>query len=828
MGTRSQRLVVLTVAALAVGAWYVWTLLPADLAVTVARAEECYRAAAEALAAGDAATAFRRFEELDVKLATAWRTLERAAGRKPAPAGERLQQLQTKKGEILYLKALRLRDVGYARATLEDKSIAELLDSSTGVHFRAVTKLPVEAERNEAIVFLRNAAALLPERDDVVTESLRTELMMRPVQWHLVRSLAESLLRIHPDDARSLYLLARIEFEQPSSDGSATPLDKRSGSRVKKAEEHIAHVKRMADFPPWRTYHLEAQIESWLLEDARRRRQPAEMARAQAALEELLWGRTAALRRARDGDGMKSLSTWDIDGAIGIFAVALDLRLHHASGAERAKLVAAVDRELFDFCANRLGDDAGEFPVSLLSSHLLSALYRSRPALAHEASDEWHALLEAVDELWRPSLAEGHLTPLVVAGFTDLLALEVRTERLRSQPVQAEMFEEASEHWLREGLKSAGAQKLTVAVQAPLHASAAYRAIMKGDAQELAAHLADLREVQEPAAQGAVQLFESLALLREGKLQATLDKLVGIHRLLPPDQALRPRLLQVQAHLGLGHVDRVLSELRQLDQAFADMDKLSVQDQLWLADLVSSREQVRYRIAQTHLALAADKRARFARQHPREPVPDEVTDLHERAVREADQALPDESPCAVWLHQAETLYADAVGRRQSIPITLTARSPSARAPLAGFALELARVAQPARASAAELEERLQARIHGAADDEAARLALVLLQAQTGRSDQAAKLLDHFVAGPETPGHHLLSDQLMLLADLCRRVDRRPLWESLEPIFASALERYPFDPTLVRALGQARAARNDPGATDLLRRAENLARARASK
>jgi hypothetical protein len=828
MGTRSQRLVVLTVAALAVGAWYAWTLLPADLAVTVAQAEECYRAAAEALAAGDAATAFRRFEELDAKLATAWRTLERAAGRKPAPSGERLQQLQMKKGEILYLKALRLRDVGYARAALEDKPIAELLDSSTGVRFRAVTMLPVEAERNEAIVLLRNAAGLLPDRDDVVTESLRTELMMRPVQWRLAHSLAESLLRLHPDDARSLYLLARIEFEQPSSDGSATPLEKRSASRVKKAEDYIAHVKRAVDYPLWRTYHLEAQIESWLLEDARRRRQPADAARAQTALEDLLWGRTAALRRARDGDGMKSLSSWDIDGAIGVFTIALDLRLHHASSVERAKLVADVDRELFDFCANRLGAEAGEFPVSLLSSHLLAALYRSRAAFAHDDRDEWHALLEAVDELWRPSLAEGQLTPLVAAGFADLLALEARIDRLRSPSAHAERFDEASAHWLRDGLKAAQAQKLTAAARAPLHASAAYRAIIMGDAPVLAAHLADLREVHEPVAQGTVQLFESLALLREGKLQSALDKLAGIHRLLPPDQPLRPRLLQAQAHLGLGHVDRVLSELRQLDQAFADMDKLSVQEQLWLADLVTSREQVRFRIAQTHLTLASEKRDRFARQHPGQPVPDEVTDLHERAVREADQTLPDESPFAVWLHQAETLYTDAVGRRQSIPITLTSRIPSARAPLAGFALELARVASPAGASIAELEQRLQARVRGAAEDQAARLALVLLLAQTGRSDQAAKMLDQFVASPETPGHHLLPDQLMLLADLCRSADRRSLWESLEPIFASALERYPFDPAVVRALGQARAARNDPGATELLRRADNLARARTSK
>ena len=126
---------------------------------------------------------------------------------------------------------------------------------------------------------LYNLAAtnLLPDDIELVTQGMRTELMLPSIQWSQVKGLAEATLKSRPDDVRALYLLARIEFEQPTADDptKSTPLNKRNSARIRKSLEYLAELKKNAQYPPWRVAFLEAKIHGWTIEDAQRRGEEA-------------------------------------------------------------------------------------------------------------------------------------------------------------------------------------------------------------------------------------------------------------------------------------------------------------------------------------------------------------------------------------------------------------------------------------------------------------------------------------------------------------------------------------------------------------------------
>ena len=128
-----------------------------------------------------------------------------------------------------------------------------------------------------------------------------------------------------------MYLLARFEYEQPSTAPTGgtpvppggTPVppsgkhNKRSRDRVLQARQYVNRLKDVDNYPLWRTLFLEAEITQWLRDDAAQasgnRRENED-----ATLRSLLFGAKGALARASAGEGLEHPSKWDAEGVLGL------------------------------------------------------------------------------------------------------------------------------------------------------------------------------------------------------------------------------------------------------------------------------------------------------------------------------------------------------------------------------------------------------------------------------------------------------------------------------------------------------------------------------
>ena len=122
----------------------------------------------------------------------------------------------------------------------DGKEIPETLDTSTGEKFRAFNFIADPAVRDDAINSLRNSAMRMPQDKAVQIEAIRYEVSMQPIAWTLARRFCQELLKQTPDDNRSLYMLARYEFEQPDIragqfTGPPKVLEKRTRAGVNEA-----------------------------------------------------------------------------------------------------------------------------------------------------------------------------------------------------------------------------------------------------------------------------------------------------------------------------------------------------------------------------------------------------------------------------------------------------------------------------------------------------------------------------------------------------------------------------------------------------------------
>lgn len=805
------------------GFWLVRTLYLADPVDNRQLAQEALSRADVALREGQPKKAIQCLDELERYLVQSGKALDRAAKAKPDPKSERFAQLQQWKGEILWLKSASIRDRAFAKAALDGAPIKEMLDTTTGEKIRSWAAIPGDNERQQAITLLRAATDLSRENEKVLTDALRTELMLQPIQWQIIQPIAQALLKNHPDDTRALYLLARIEFEQAPHDAPGQPLaaERKNADRVAKALDFLQQIKQAKRWPVWRTLHLEAKALTWQLDDAARRRDASTAGKARAALEKLYWGDSGALARFRSGEGLEALAAWDIDGLLNLPLLAAEFRIRDGAKLASAESLVEINQDLANFCVRESQEKTPRVPPELALGQLLRVLTLSQTPLSRDFPAEWTTLLKTLSSQLTPPLTQGQIPPAAIARFADFLLWESRRQEQTSHRVDAVALRTDSDRWLREGLQGADRRKLTPAQQGPLHAAAVYHKLAdSAPLTEITPHLRALSQLKEPAEALNFALCESLVSLRQGDLAKAVEKLDAVHRSLAPDQSFRAKLLLAHAYLGQGNFDRLLPLLRQLDSAFDNPDRLSVTDRLWLFDLAPSRDHLTYFLALSHLEIAKEKRLRYARENLAQKTAEDLVRPHELEADNLARRLRGDSPCVAWYLQAKAHYLTNVQlpERANLAIFELKRTPAHR--LAALAADLDR-----NRSAADLgivEKRLRE-----SNDRLDRLILAVLLAETGRADQTGPLFPPPTVHLDLPGDQLLPDQLDALGDIGAALQRTDWWLTQQALCTAAAARYPQDARVVLSLGLALAGTNDPRARTTLERAERLARQRSS-
>jgi hypothetical protein len=567
--------------------------------------------------------------------------------------------------------------------------------------------------------------------------------------------------------------------------------------------------------------HLEAKAQTWLYQDARRRRDEAGARKARAALEELYWGKSAALTRLRAGEGLETLSAWDIDGALGVPMLALDLRLREAGKPGSAAPVLQVVEDYVAFCLDRAGQPKQGALQERALGQLPSILSMSQAKLNRDLPDDWLRLVEKLNGRLHPLLKQDRIAPATVAAFADFLLLESRHQHIANHPGRATALRLDAGRWLNDGLRSAKNGKRAPAELASLYASAAYFKL-SADAPpaEYALELKALADLATPEAQGQARLCEGLALLRQGSPEKALEV---IPRVSITDRQIGLPVLQAQIYLALGNIDRLLPTLRQLESAFNERDQLSLGDQLWLLDFSPRREMLVYLMAACHLDLARDKRSRFLQEYPDRTAPADLVQLHEREADNLARAFPTADPCRAWYLQDKARYYRGAGDldRADQAIDELRHHPASRFALLSLELDTALSARSTK-DLDTLETRLRSSLDINGADLSARLALVLLLATTDRLNAARSMLVHAPSAQPVAGDQLLPRQLDTLRVLYSEANRPELGGEMLALFASAEARYRHDPRIVFGIGQALTLKKDVAAPQVLRRAQALA------
>ncbi|HEX3315692.1 MAG TPA: hypothetical protein VHR72_12405, partial [Gemmataceae bacterium] len=741
------------------------------------------------------------------------------------PQAQRLIYL----GEYCRHKANQLRDSVFAAALAAGKPIPDTNDSSTGERFRSFTSLP-DALQSEAISRLRNATDLLPDDLGLVTEGLRTELMLWPIQWTQVKVLAEATLKLKPEDPRSLYLLARIEFEQPTLDDptKATPPTRRNLARIRKSFEYLTELKKTPNYPPWRVALLEARIHGWMNDDAVRRGDDAAARTEQAALAAMFWGDADLIARSQKGEGLSgALSGWDVEGVLGMFDQAVKLAVFTAAPAERTVQVVRVNHEFAKFSKPRPGRNDTNLSIEAVSTGMMSVLLQSDRLLTGPGRAEWAGMLEAYRTRWQAEMERGQLTPPVVSAFADECRLESRRQRSTS-PANADRLEAQANEWIETSLRTAADKHLSASVQATLHASAAYGKIIAGAPRsEVAGHLKALAACPEPALRAIGNILEGFSLVKVGALEQANEKLELLHRALDPDRMLPAHLLLNEIFAGTANADRLLPSLRLLERTLDDQpDRFTTSERVWLADLAPDLDRIRFLMAQAHLEMAQDKHYRYLLKNPGQEPPQDLWAGHVREASELAKKLSPASPYRIYLHQQDALCALSLGQRARATFVVGALRALPGEKLSAISLAVALAFPPGngtRQYADELEAEFRQRLAKEPTDSATRVGLALILARTGRAEEAVKILESYVSRPDIKGDRLLVEQIDLLDMVAEQVDRPGMWKTLRPLFAASLIRYPLDPRAALAIGEAEAALgNVDAASRELERTINLA------
>jgi tetratricopeptide (TPR) repeat protein len=782
--------------------------------------QESYARGEQAYQAGDAAAANLRFDEANLRASAALDDLEKERQTPKARTAEEGARLQELEGQAYWLRARALRDRAFAQALHDQKPIDEFTDASTAEKFRGVVQIPDSETRNEAITCVRQAAVRLPQSAEVQKEALRTELSLQPMQWDLVQLLARNVDQLNPKDARALYVLAREEYEQPATDRkggvmASTPPEKRSRERMLKARDYLAQLKGVENYPLWRTLHLEALVDEWLIAHPGPKTTPAEQQKERQALRALLLDETdGAVARARRGERLTPLSTWDVQGVFGVHLMALDQVVAdaRAGDADADRVLEMLDTTLA-FCAKMAGDDAPPLNLEEAASTAVAAAARAQPVLAAAPPARWPEDLASVQALARKALQQSVTRPALYADLARLLLNEAQVQANRDNKERPAELRRQARQWVEDGLRVGEAAKVPAADLASLHALAAEMQVLAGGKREsIAPHLEALKQAGRPQAQALAALLEGAAAEREGRLEKARQSLEEVLASSNPDLALRAHLVLANVYLGLGQPDRALTSLGAVAKAYERFEQLSPQEKAWALEFGRSPDDVTSLLVVANLEAARAKVARFVKRNPGEKLPYELVKSNEDAAKRLLAQIAPQTAQERAARQALVAYYAATGRRDQARKEVASLEKDYPASVDVLRLEVTLLAQPESPAAGAksatnpapapdpsavkaADARIQQFLTDNPRDVAARLLWAEWLTRTGRADKALTYLQdpaNFPGGKDEVYNRVLAAALVGKGDRAQG--------------AEVLQHLPHDPAVDVALIQVAATR----------------------
>jgi tetratricopeptide (TPR) repeat protein len=612
-------------------------------------AEDTYARGAAAWQAGDNGSAAARFDEANLKANKAIDTVDKELQDPKNQDGDTLAHLNGLKGQACWVKARAIRDLYFVKAVMEGKPLVESVDSLTGEKFRSVLPIPDREARREAYGCLREAALRLTDDREVQKDALRTEVQMPVLNWDTVEKLARQNLKLNAQDLWATYLLARFEFEQPAADprtgmAGPTPSNKRSRDRMLQAREYIQRLKEIENYPLWRTLHLEAQIAEWLRDDAAAHAKSTRQEQEDATLRTLLLApKTGALARANAGEGMEHLYLWDVQGVLGLHAMALDVAVVDSRKPKgTTEKVAGLLRTTLDLC-RQLADKNPANAADCASIAVL-AMTKAQPALLGDPPSDWNKDFDLVQELTAKAREQKVARTELYEGVIGLFAREAFLEGKRGNKERHAKLSEMASKWIEAGLQTGADAKMTPLQLVELNMLAAETKVIAGEKREkIAPHLEALREAKTPRALALAALLKATLAEREGQIDEARKLLEQVLACNEPDLVLRAHMILGPAFLTLSQPDKALISLQEVANAYKAFDQLSTQEKTWATEFIHSPQDLDLLLVAAN-AGSALKLRRMAQGMPGKPVPANQLRHFEVTIANLRRGFAKESP----------------------------------------------------------------------------------------------------------------------------------------------------------------------------------------
>jgi len=610
-GKNRTKLLLIVLAALIAGGYatYRWNLSRQAGPGVYSLAKSDYEKSKAAAAANDYEGAAAQLDEAAKLTEKAIVTLD--TRKLPAKAAEDRVQLQ---GELFWLKARILRDRAFTSAAQNGTPIAETLDSSTGEKFRAYTAIPDPAARSAAITMIRRASECLQDNAELILDALRVELVMQPMQWTRIERLCMMSLKVHPNDARSLYFLAKFEFDQPGSDGEAGSLtyENRDPTRVARAKEYMT-AARAAGAPYWRSIHLEAEILQWLSKDARKR----DPVRANAYRDELrtmiLGQPDGAMERAKRGDQWTNLSILDVRAIAAIPAFALELA---SDDPVQTRAVANDSLAMFE---KLLTVASGPLSIAEAGLGVVETLALASASLSRHDPAGWNATVEQADQLFAK-------TPVSLGRPNAAMRFARMYAKLPGAEGGSRVTDPRTVQLLKRALATGAELRTAPAKQIELHiALLDSLALQNLSVEEVQAALHPLKGSDEPIAKAAVLFHEAVLAERAGLVNVARKKFEQlVDNRASTEIAARAIAALADITSNAEEYNVAQAYLRETENAFAKADQLSPWDAAWLKRFAGSPEEVAVRQIHTIYEVGRVRVAHWQRANPGRLPPEEL------------------------------------------------------------------------------------------------------------------------------------------------------------------------------------------------------------
>lgn len=571
-----------------------------------------------------ATTAAQKFDEARLLATKAIEELERDDRRRKQ---ETLPAVIELEGKAFRVKAQSLRDKHYADMAAKGEKLPLAIDTSMNEKFRTVLRLADMPTRNEAVVCQREAALRLQKDEAAVQDAIRTEVSFgATANWPLLETLAKAMLDLNPKDARSLYIVARIDVDQPRSDGKGPPVPtdpaKRSRDRLLKARDTLTSAG--ADkIPPFRKLYLEAQVAQLLRDRYAKEGKTKDTEREDQILQKLVLDPQASALAKAMRDEPKGLGAWDQEAILGLHALALDRALEDmkSSTADAGRALAVLGR-LVAHADEVAAKEEGKAALDKAIQAAIEAAGKVQPQFEGRIDGQWKKALDDLQALAGKANAEGKkvATAATFSALSRLLNTEAVVEGKRMNRARAEELQNQAKKWLEEGLKLSADDKANPAARFELLTLAAERAALEGKATEAQGYLAEMRKQTGPNAVATVAILDALLLHREGKLDRCRQELekviaspaIGLH--------LRAHLMLAQLYRTLNQPEKALDSAVYVDNVInKGFEQLNEVERAWAQQFHASPDSARAQLAVAHLGAARAKLARHLQEKPNDP-----------------------------------------------------------------------------------------------------------------------------------------------------------------------------------------------------------------